>query len=65
MLFWYILEISGIFLWTLSKERFIASNAVMVTGRLLKSYFIYAKSASREIEDKALLASLINKASFT
>ena len=37
----------------------------MVTGRLLNIHFIYAKSASREIEDKAFLGSLIDKASFT
>ena len=35
----------------------------MVTGRLVKLHFIYAKSASRVIEDKAFLASLIDKAS--
>ena len=53
MVFLYILEISEIFLWSLSKERFLASIFVMVTGRLLKLHFIYAKSASREIEYKA------------
>ena len=42
------------------KERFLASSAVMVTGRLLKLHFIYAKSISRVIEDKAFLASLIS-----
>ena len=61
MLFLYFLEISGIFLWTLSKKRFLDSNVAIVTGRLLKLHFIYANSTSREIEDKAFLTSLIDK----